>query len=263
MEIREIAAVIEEFAPLGAQAGFDNSGLIVGDPTQVVTSAMICVDATEEVMHEAIGNNAGLVISHHPVIFDGLKRLNGATQTQRVIETAITFGIGLYACHTNLDAVPGGLSYRLAEMLGVGNPRLLSVLHPGNPDVGFGVVGELAQPMPTGQFLHLVAEELNVTALRHSDIHVDKVQRVAICSGSGSSLIDAAVGAGADVYIAADFKYNNFLDVRGRTIIADVGHFESEYCAIDVLYEVIRKKLPNFALRKSENSCNPVNYLRA
>lgn len=261
MKISEITNIIEEFAPLRAQAGFDNSGLLVGRPDGEVSSAMLCVDVTEEVMDEAEREGIELVISHHPLIFHPLRNLTGSNYIQRVVERAVRNGIAIYACHTNLDATYNGLSYKLAAILGIQNPKLLSAADPAEPRYGFGVVGELPEAVAAESFLRHVMKRLKLKSLRYSDITRPEVKRIALCTGSGASEIENAVRAGADLYMAADFKYNNFLDADKRIIIADIGHFESEYCAIDLLYDIITKKIPNFALRKSENSRNPVNYL--
>ncbi|MCL2562166.1 MAG: Nif3-like dinuclear metal center hexameric protein [Rikenellaceae bacterium] len=261
MKVKDIVAVIEEFAPLSLQESFDNSGLLVGRPDDEVNSVLLCVDITEAVMGEAESTGAGMVVAHHPVIFQPLRSLTDANYVERVVARAVRAGIALYASHTNLDAVHNGLSFKLAEMLGVERPRVLSPLKSDCPTTGFGIVGELANAMPTEKFLRHVMRRLNLKSLRYSDFHTPQVQRIALCSGSGSSQIENAVGAGADIFLAADLRYNNFLDAAGRITIADIGHFESEYCAIDVLHDVISKKMPTFVVRTSVNSRNPVNYL--
>ena len=260
MKIREITDVIEAFAPLSAQESYDNSGLIVGDPDSEVENALLCVDITEPVLEEAIDRGIGLVISHHPVVFHPLKRLVGSSYIERVVARAIREGVALYACHTNLDSVPGGMSYRLAGMLGVEGLRLLSHSKSEDPRIGFGVVGELPREVAVVDFLSMMKKRLGLRVIRHSELCRETVCRVALCTGAGASLIPAAKAVGADIYIAADFKYNDFLDADGRLIVADVGHFESEYCAIDLLYDIITKKMPTFALRKSAKSQNPINY---
>ncbi len=261
MKIKDIVAPLEEFAPLWYQESFDNAGLVVGRPDDEVTSALLCVDATEEVLDEAERLGAKLVISHHPVIFHAMKRFNGKGYVEKIVEKAIRKGIALYACHTNLDSAPGGMSYRLAEMLGVGNLQMLERCGGEDAPNGFGVLGALAEPAAPEDFLRTVQEKLDVKAIRHSDLIFGKIQKIAICTGSGASLIEAAKDAGADLYIAADFKYNDFMAADGVTIIADIGHFESEFCAIDLMFDVISKKIANFALHKSKSSRNPVNYL--
>ena len=167
---------------------------------------------------------------------------------QRCVERAIRGGIALYACHTNLDSAPGGMSWRLAEMLGVGDLR---VLQPAQADekVGFGVVGELPEPMATVEFMRRMQRVLGVRVVRHSDIASPGVRAVAECTGAGNTMNDT------------DMKYNDFMTPDKALTVADIGHFESEYCAIQILFDILSKNLITFAVRKSESSRNPVNYL--
>ena len=149
MIIKQITDIIERFAPLEWQESYDNAGLIVGRPDDEVHKALLAVDVTEEVLDEAEAEGCDLVITHHPIVFRALKRFNSADPVERCVERAIRSRIALYACHTNLDSAPGGMSWRLAEMLGVGNasgPRSLRTTGDG---AGFGVVGELPEAMPT------------------------------------------------------------------------------------------------------------------
>ena len=262
MKIRDIAAAIEEFAPLSLQAEYDNSGLVVGRMDDEVHSALLAVDVTEEVIDEAIACGCDIIITHHPIIFSPLKRLNSATYVERCVERAIRHNIALYACHTNLDSVQGGTSWYVGTALGLEN---MHVLEPrkGDDSVGYGVVGELPEAEDAIKFLRRVKEIFNVGAVRHSDISNGKasVCRVAICTGSGRSNIDDALRAGADIYITADLRYNDFMCGENRMILADIGHFESEFCAIRLLFDIISKKMCTFAVRKSVCSRNPIHYL--
>ena len=151
------------------------------------------------------------------------------------------------------------MSWYLAGQLGVENLR---VLEPSDADakVGYGVVGELPEPMAAAGFMRLLQKELAVRAIRHSDIVRDEVRRVAVCTGAGASLIGAARAAGADFYVTADLKYNDFMTPDSALTVADVGHFESEYCAIRLLFDILSKNLLTFALRRSACTRNPVNY---
>lgn len=260
MLIRDITDIIERFAPLAWQASYDNAGLIVGRPEDQVHKALLAVDVTEEVIEEAEREGCDLIITHHPIVFQPLRRFNSADQVQRCVERAIRRGIGLYACHTNLDSAPEGMSWRLAQMLGVGGLR---VLQPSDADanVGFGVVGELPEAVDTLEFMRLIQRTLCVQAVRHSDIASPTVRRVAICTGAGASLIGDARRAGADMYVTADLKYNDFMTPDNALTVADIGHFESEYCAIQIIFDILSENLLTFAVRKSEYSRNPVNYL--
>ncbi len=260
MKIREIVAPLEEFAPLALQEHYDNAGLIVGDPDDEADAALVCVDVTEAVLEEAVARGIRLVIAHHPLVFHPLKRLSSATYIERAVRLAIREGIAVYACHTNLDSAPQGMSHALGRQLGL---RDMELLTPSDAaaGAGFGVVGRPEREMPTADFLRMVRERLGTGAVRHSALVRPTVRRVALCTGAGASMMADARRRGADLYISADFRYNDFLDADNDLVIADVGHFESEYCAISLICEIIRKKITNFALHRSERSVNPVNYL--
>lgn len=260
MKIREITTVIEQFAPLNLQESYDNAGLIVGQLEDEVHGALLAVDVTEEVLDEAEREGCNLIITHHPIIFHPLKRFNSADAVQRCVERAIRQGIALYACHTNLDSTYGGMSWYLAKLLEVGSLRVLEP-SASDPQVGFGVVGELSEPIDTQTFMRQVQQKLGLQVIRYSAIVSPEVQRIAVCTGAGASLIAAARRAAADLYLTADLKYNDFMAPDRALTVADIGHFESEYCAIQLLFDILSKKMITFAVRKSKHSCNPVNYL--
>ena len=125
MKIKEITQFLEGIAPLSYQENYDNSGLIVGDENTEVSSVLICLDSVEEVIEEAIENNCNLIIAHHPIVFSGLKKLNGKNHIERTIIKAIQNNIAIYAIHTNLDNVKGGVSSKIANILGLKNQKIL------------------------------------------------------------------------------------------------------------------------------------------
>ncbi len=257
--IKDITDLIEEFAPLDYQASYDNSGLIVGRADQEVTGVLLAVDVTEQVISEAKRVGANLIITHHPIIFHPLKRFNSAGYVERCVEEAIRSSIALYACHTNLDSAPEGMSWRLAKSLGLCNLELLESTSRVE-GVGFGVIGELCEPMAFDDYQQHIAESLNLTSVRFSRPIDRPISRVALCTGSGGSLISSVRERGVDLYITGDLKYNDFMEPNFEFTVVDIGHFESEYCAIEILFDILSKKMFNFAVRKSETSCNPVYY---
>jgi dinuclear metal center YbgI/SA1388 family protein len=126
MKVKEITKIIEEFAPLAYQESYDNSGLIVGNATDEVTGVLISLDCVEAVLEEAIALNCNLIIAHHPIIFSGLKKLNGKNYIERTVIKAIKQGIAIYAVHTNLDNVKNGVSFKIAEKIGLKNCQILA-----------------------------------------------------------------------------------------------------------------------------------------
>lgn len=261
MKIREITECIEAFAPLALQESYDNAGLIVGRADdELKGGVLLAVDVTEEIIQEAIDTRCGMIITHHPIIFHPLKRLNSASVVERCVESAIKHDIALYACHTNLDSVKNGMSWRLGAMLGLENMQTLEQI---SENSGFGVVGNLASPMDTADFFALLKDRLSCSVIRHSQVVKSRIERVALCTGAGASLIGAAADAACDAYVTADLKYNDFYLPDGEFVICDVGHFESEFCAVDILFEILSnlsKKISNFALHKSACLKNPVHY---
>ena len=258
MLIGDIVRPIEEFAPLSLQESYDNAGLIVGRlDDELQGGVLLAVDVTEEVIEEAIEKGCGLIITHHPIIFHPLKRLNSASVVERCVEMAIRNNIALYACHTNLDSAPNGMSWKVGEMLGLQD---MEVLQPTAEGAGFGVVGTLSQPMSEVDFLSQVKKIFSVETLRHSALLGREVKRVAICTGAGASLMREAKASGCDIYLTADLKYNDFYTPDSHFVVVDMGHFESEFCVIAILFDILSKIFINFALHKSAQSKNPVHY---
>lgn len=126
MKLKEITDCLEAYAPLAYQESYDNAGLIYGTPDMEITGALICLDSTEEVIDEAISLGYNLVIAHHPIVFSGIKKLNGKNYIERVLINAIQNNIAIYAAHTNLDNVHNGVNAKIAEKLGLINCRVLS-----------------------------------------------------------------------------------------------------------------------------------------
>lgn len=262
MTLSEVIEPIETAAPLAWQEEWDNSGwqVAVGDPQRVeCRSVLLSLDVTEAVVEQAVREGIDLIVSHHPLLFRGVKRLTGETAVERIVAAALRHGISIYAAHTNMDAAPGGVNFRLARMLGLEAP---TVLVPGaQAGVGLGCVGELPEAVPTGEFLRHVAQALGTPCLRHGPIATETLRRIALCGGSGGEFIPAAVAAGAQLYLTADLKYHDFQQGEGRITLVDGGHFETERHVLDVFYDLISKKIPNFAIHRATVPSNPVGYL--
>ena len=257
MKVKDIIAVIEEFAPLSIQEGWDNSGLCVGSPEDEVTSALFALDCTEQLVDEAIACGADMIITHHPLIFSGLKKISPEDQVGAAVIKAIKNGIAIYAAHTNADKVIAGVSGAMAAKLGLCDVRILDEDGEGT---GLGVVGDLSQPLTADEAVALVKEKFGLKMLKASRPSDGLISRVAMCGGSGSSLIGAARRSGAQLYISGDISYHNFFTPEGFMIM-DIGHYESEIEIVNILFSLIMKKIPTFAVRITQNiNSNPIYY---
>ncbi len=125
MTVKEVSSVLEELAPLGHAEDFDNVGLLVGNPTQEVNGILVTLDTLENVVDEAIAKNCNLIVSFHPIVFSGLKKITGKTYVERVVMKALAHSIAIYSMHTALDNSPAGVNAKICEVLGLVNPRIL------------------------------------------------------------------------------------------------------------------------------------------
>ena len=260
MTVKDILNCITEVAPLHWQESYDNAGLQVGDLNAEAHKALICLDITEAIVEEAVAKNCDVIVSHHPLIFHGLKHLTPQTYIERAVVKAIKHDIAMICMHTNLDNSYLGVSRMLADRLGLKN---LHLLQPSvdEPEVcGAGMIGEFESPMEETDFLSLVAKQIGSPCLRHSALTGRKVQKVALCGGSGSPFMGDALKNHADAYLTADIKYHDFFVPEGNILLVDGGHFETEQFTKELICELIRKKFPTFAAEIAETRTNAVYY---
>jgi len=261
MKIKEITDAIEAYAPLWLQEDYDNTGFQVGDPDAEATGALLCVDVTEEIIEEAAGKGFNLVISHHPLLFRGVKCVTGRNRPERTLAAAIRKGITVYSSHTAMDSAAGGVSGRMASRLGLEGVEVLVPSRHGN-GTGLGAVGDLPEPMEVMQFVAKVKEAFGCGMLRMSRPEgLKTVSRVALCGGSAAEFIPEAIAAGAQVYVTADCKLNQFIDNASDILLVDAGHFETEECTKEIFWDILTKKFPNFAVCYSDSEKNPIIYL--
>ena len=259
MQIKEVVDALERFAPLPLQDGYDNAGMQVGLTETEVTGALLCLDVTEEVIDEAVGRGCNLIVSHHPLLFHAPKRYVGATYVERCVMKAILKGVAIYSAHTNLDNARGGVSFRMAERLGLEGVEFLSAGAVENS--GAGVIGVLPEPVDAVDFLKTVKAAFGAGCVQHTRAEGRKVRRVALCGGSGAFLASEAVGKGADVFITGEAHYHEFFGNEDKMITATIGHYESERFTNEILYSIIHEACPELMLCNTSLNTNPIKYL--
>ena len=365
MSIHDIINALNFYADPSLQEDYDNAGLITGNKNWACSGALVCLDATEAVIQEAIDKKINLVIAHHPIVFKGLKKINGNNYVERALILAIKHDIALFAIHTNLDNVIHGVNGKIADILGLQNRQILapkkallqqlSVFVPiahkekllnalfaagagsignysecsfsvvgegsfkamegstpfvGNmgerhleveekidvifpawkqhnivqamktnhpyeevayniynldnvyAETGSGMVGNLPEKTDEAAFFKKIQQLFQIPVIKHSPFRNKSIQKVALCGGAGSFLTGAAISAGADVYLTGDLKYHEFFDADQQLILADIGHYESEQYTIELLFDFLRGKFPNFAVLKTGVNTNPVCYFK-
>ena len=181
MKVRDITAALEAFAPLSIQEGWDNSGLCIGAPEDEVHGVLLGFDCTPELIDEAVARGCDMVVTHHPLIFRGLKRIQGGDPVSDAVIKAVRAGVAVYAAHTTADKVIAGVSGAMARRLGLQD----IVLMEDEGGFGLGAVGTLPQPMSGEEAVTYVKERFGLQVVRVSR-PVARVEKVAVCGGSGS-----------------------------------------------------------------------------
>ena len=368
MQISALVSALESLAPPALQMGYDNSGLLVGEPDAEITGVLVTLDCLEATVREAVDTGCNVIVAHHPIVFSGLKRLTGRTYVERTVMAALRAGVAIYAIHTNLDSVlREGVNGRLSAKLGLRDVRVLQPskdalsklavyvpeahadavaealwaagagrigrygeasfrtrgtgtfrpLPGANPaigqapadgeaegpretvteekvevvvprvlakaalraareahpyeemaydlydiegthdDYGIGAVGELPEEMSYAEWLDHLCARLDISGLKVTADTGQAIRRVAVCGGSGASLLGVAKASGAQAFVTSDFKYHEFFDAEGAIVVCDVGHYESERHTTQLLYEYISTRFGTFAARMTQLDTNP------
>ncbi|WHF52143.1 Nif3-like dinuclear metal center hexameric protein [Chryseobacterium gotjawalense] len=363
MTVNEVVCDLKKIIPLSQAEDYDNVGLLCGNPDREVSGILVCHDALEIVVDEAIAKNINFIIAFHPIIFSGLKSITGKNYVEKAVLKALENKIAIYAIHTAFDNDYFGVNYRICEELGLKNQKVLmpkkqglhqlnvfvprdfsekvknalfgagagnigfydecsfavsgsgtfrpidgaepfsgkigirenadevmiSVIyesykknqiitamksaHPyeevayqiiqlenENQFLGLGRFGEFEEAMDEDQFLTFVKDKFNLKAIRHSDFVNKKIKRVGVLGGSGASGIGAAISRKCDAYLTGDLKYHDYFQGDGKMLTCDIGHFESEQFVTEHLVDILSQKFTIFAVSKSTEKTNPVNY---
>ena len=363
MNHQSIIRFLENIAPPAYQESYDNCGLIIGNKNTECSGIICTLDVTEDVITEAKQKNCNLIVAHHPLIFNSIKKINGNNYVEKAIIAAIKNNIAVYAIHTNLDNVQNGVNATIAHKLNLQNTKILlpkqniytklftfvpieyaekiknalfnagagnignysecsfgaegkgsfkasenthpfvgeknirhyeteekvEVIFPAylqnkiveallaahpyeeaaydlvqlnnaSTNIGSGIIGELENETDEEIFLQLLKKQFGLQVIKHTPLLNKKIKKVAVCGGAGSFLIKQAIAANADFFVTADIKYHEFFDADNKIVVADIGHWESEQFAVDLLVNYLRLKFTTFAVLKTEIDTNPVKY---
>ena len=363
MTIQEVISKIEKRIQIEQAEDFDNVGLLCGVPERNVSGILVCHDALEKVVDEAVAKNCNLIVCFHPIIFSGLKSLTGKNYVEKAVLKAIENKIAIYAIHTAWDNDYFGVNAGICQQLGLKNQQILqpkknnlkqlsvfvpkehaetvkealfeagagnigfydecsfkiagegtfrpiegsnpfsgtqnvrenadevmlSVIfesfkqyrivaamknaHPyeevahqiysldnENHYVGLGMFGEFEEEMDEVDFLKFVKEKFSIDIIKHSEFTGKKIKRVGVLGGSGASGIKSALSKKCDAYLTGDLKYHDYFSAESKMLLCDVGHYESEQWVSEQLFEILSQIFSTFAVLKSNEKTNPVNY---
>lgn len=249
MKCKELIAYLEQEYPVSYSEAWDNVGLLVGSDEKEVEKVFVALDLNEETLEQALAFGADLILTHHPMIFSGIKKINNHSFLGRRILKLIQADVAYYAMHTNYDVK--GMAELSGRYLNLVNPRVLSVTEDADGhQEGFGRVGELEVPMSLEEYGRYVKTQYG---LEHVTVYGDLdrvIRRAAVCTGSGKSMIPAALAAGADVYVTGDIDHHTGIDTVAQGLaLIDAGHYGTEYIFIQEMQKKIGDAFPQLILK--------------
>lgn len=242
-KVKDFYGYLNSIAPFETQEDWDNSGMLVGDMNAEVKKVAVVLDITHEEIKKAKAIGADLIISHHPVIFNPIKSVTRGSVPYELVASSIN----ALCCHTPLDIADGGTNDSLAELLGI------EVTRTEDPILRLGTV----EPTTAKNLAGKIAKTLN-TKVRYADAG-RKIKKIAICTGAGCSLIEAA--GEIDAFITGDASHHNFLDCiqAGITLIA-AGHYETEIVVVPVLVKKLQAQFPDIEIIDIKQE-NPIKFI--
>lgn len=260
MKCKDIIKIIEKKYPISFAEEWDNPGLLVGDVQKEIKKIFLALDVTDESLKAAIGTDADMIITHHPLIFSGIKKVTADNFIGRRIIGLIENGISYYAMHTNFDVL--GMADLSADYLELDSREILEVTYDreGRRE-GLGRVGSLKEPQSLKAFGRYVKEQFGLPFVKIYGDPDKIVKKAAVCTGSGKSLMPAVLQAEADVYVTADMDYHSSIDAVAQGVcVVDAGHYGTEYIFMDYMEKELRDMFPELEIEKMkvQHPCSAV-----
>lgn len=250
MTCQEIMEKLEDLSPAHFAEDWDNVGLLVGNRLRNVKSIYIALDATDEAVDEAVALGADMILTHHPLIFKGMKQVVADNFIGKRVIKMIQNDICYYAMHTNFDIM--GMADAAADDLKLRNREVLQKTFEDDISLeGFGRFGNLPHEMTLRECAQYVKQCFHISTVKVFGDSDAAVYRAAICPGSGGSMIKDALKKGAEVYITGDIDHHEGIDAVAQGLcIVDAGHYGIEHIFVDYMEEYIKRELPGITVYK-------------
>lgn len=264
--VRDVAELMDSIAPLQLAEEWDNVGLLLGDAESGVERVLTCLTLTPDVAREAIENQAGMIVSHHPVLFRPVQRLTADSTEGRMLLELIAAGIAVYSPHTGYDSAVAGINQQLAEMFQLNHiAPLRPDVEAGSDDraatIGAGRCGTLDEPTQLSELIQTIKQHLKLDSLQYVGDDRAMVGRVGIACGSAAEFLRDAARADCQLFITGEARFHSALEAVSLGVnMVLVGHYASERPAVERLAETIGNALPQLKVWPSETESDPIQW---
>lgn len=249
MKVHDIESFLFEKFPAENAMSYDNVGLIAGDRNKDVSAIVISLDLTQKAIEAAKANGANLIITHHPIIFGGIKRLTMDDFVGRTLVSIVKPGISVIACHTNLDCTENFGNLAIADVLGAQEPEQL-------PNVSCGIVYELEESIALGEYCHEVVEKLNTSGVITLNNPSNRVSKVFIQGGAfDEDSIDSLIENGVDTVVSGEIKHHICVGLEQMGINSIIaGHSATEQAYLPKLEKMLTEQYPGISITVNYNN---------
>jgi len=259
MKCRQIIDILEKLAPVNIAEDYDNVGLLVGDDDKEISKIMIALDASKDVVKQAINEKVDMLITHHPMIFRGIKRVNTKDFLGDKIINLAKNDIAYYASHTNMDN--SVMSKIVCKKLSLKELEFVTPIEHESKDFGTGCIGILENSMTLKDFSYKLKKDLDIATLRLIGDENREISKVACITGSGKSFLKDVLKRKADVFVTGDIDHHTALDVIDMDFcMIDAGHFETEHFFKDYVKYYINNNFPDVKILVAKEE-SPFKYI--
>ncbi|MCH7688381.1 MAG: Nif3-like dinuclear metal center hexameric protein [Planctomycetes bacterium] len=267
--VADITQFLEEFAPLRLAEDWDNVGLLVGDGTQDASALMTCLTLSPDVAAEAVRRNAGMIVTHHPVLFRPVQRLTSETAEGRMLLDLIAKGIAVFSPHTAYDSAKDGINQQLAELFQLNDIQALRPIpnfensdhNAKQPAQGAGRCGSLPVPVSLGDFLERVKAKLGIDRLQFVGNESTTIEKIGIACGSAAEFMQDAQKKNCQALLTGEARFHACFEAVALDIaLVLAGHYATERPAVERLAEILQKQFSQLEVWASESETDPLNY---
>ena len=260
--IKEVCGFLDSFAPTRLAEDWDNVGLLAGDPSGDAKKIMTCLTITPESANEAIGQNADLIVSHHPLPFRPFKRLTTETVASKLLWDLARAGVSIYSPHTGFDSASEGINQSLSQRIGMSEIVPLKPIADDPQGLGAGRVGKLSSPKKLEDFIGDIKSSFSLDGIHIVGQLADSVSKIAVACGSGGSFLEKARRAKCDTFVTGEATFHTCLEAKANGIsLVLLGHYASERFAVEDLANRIQEKYDGAEVWASKEESDPLEWV--
>ncbi len=262
--VQNVSSFLEQFAPLETAESWDNVGLLLGDLACEIDSVLTCLTLTPDVAAEAIDRNIGLIVTHHPILFQARQKITSESAEGRMILDLAANRVAVYSPHTAFDSAARGINQQWAEQLELQNTeplRPFTEIDQEEKSPGAGRCGELKQPVSLKDLIEQVKDICHIRQLQFVGDPAQPINKVGIACGAAVSFMHEAASLGCDVLITGEARFHACLEARTTPIsLILVGHYASERFACEQLATILQSEFPELNILASEVETDPLQF---